>query len=107
MDKTFEYRTDLKGCFCRIVADEGHRVKNPRTIIAYIVRELEAEFYWVLTATPWLNRVGDFRGYLALLFRDEMRLEDEDKPENPLNLFTNSKVVPQATESYRPYQDYD
>jgi SWI/SNF-related matrix-associated actin-dependent regulator of chromatin subfamily A3 len=38
--------------FQRVVLDEGHQIRNPKTIVAQAVCRLEADRRWILTGTP-------------------------------------------------------
>ena len=107
MDTTFEYLSELKQYFGRVVADKGHKIKNPQSINSFITQELGATYNWILTATPWLNRVTDFAGYLNLLFRDEMRLDDDDKPPQRLDHYLDGRVTPKVTKSYKKGGPYE
>ncbi|KAI9794666.1 MAG: hypothetical protein M1833_000355 [Piccolia ochrophora] len=55
------------GNFGRVVADEGHHIKHIGADVHRAVRVLDADFKWVLSATPILNRTSDLRGALSLL----------------------------------------
>ncbi len=42
-----------------LIVDEAHRLKNPRSASARLVRSLSARYLLLLTATPVENRLGD------------------------------------------------
>jgi len=42
-----------------VVVDEAHRVRNPSTVSARLVRDLRARHLLLLTATPVENRLSD------------------------------------------------
>jgi SNF2 family DNA or RNA helicase len=50
-----------------IVVDEAHRVRNPRTASAKLVRSLQARFMLLLTATPVENRIEDLYHLVSLV----------------------------------------
>jgi len=50
-----------------IVVDEAHRVRNPRTASAKLVRSLQARFMLLLTATPIENRIDDLYHLVSLV----------------------------------------
>jgi SNF2 family DNA or RNA helicase len=50
-----------------VVVDEAHRVRNPRTASAGLVRELRSRFLLLLTATPVENRVEDLYHLVSLV----------------------------------------
>ncbi|EXJ83695.1 hypothetical protein A1O1_07319 [Capronia coronata CBS 617.96] len=54
--------------FHRVVCDEGHKLKNPRTKNMAAVETLYALRVWIVTATPMINRVADLLGYLWLFW---------------------------------------
>ncbi|KEQ84558.1 hypothetical protein M438DRAFT_405755 [Aureobasidium pullulans EXF-150] len=51
--------------FLRVVIDEAHRLKNPKTLVAQASFNLDATFKWALTGTPMINGTKD----LYSLFR--------------------------------------
>ena len=42
----------VEGVFQRVILDEGHSIRNPRTKMAMAVCMLTAERRWVLSGTP-------------------------------------------------------
>jgi len=50
-----------------IVVDEAHRVRNPRTASAKLVRSLQTRFMLLLTATPIENRIDDLYHLVSLV----------------------------------------
>lgn len=106
IDLRYSYSCKLSGCFSRIVLDEGHKVKNPQTIIAHLVDLLHPKYRWVLTATPMLNRAIDFLGYLNLLWRPFMDLDDSERPPSTIELYTED-VEPEKSPAYRPGEQAD
>ncbi|KIW77624.1 hypothetical protein Z517_10070 [Fonsecaea pedrosoi CBS 271.37] len=61
------YTSLFAGLFYRVVYDEAHKVKNPKTMNAIAIEKLYAPKKWFITATPIVNRVSDLLGYLYLL----------------------------------------
>ncbi|KAF8135787.1 SNF2 family N-terminal domain-containing protein [Boletus edulis] len=51
----------------RIVLDEGHNIRNPKTKMAMAVCMLTAERRWVLSGTPIINSPGDLGSILTFL----------------------------------------
>lgn len=51
----------------RVVMDEAHKIRNPRSKIATQCRRLKASFRWVLTGTPLVNSFQDIVSLLAFL----------------------------------------
>lgn len=49
----------------RVVADECHLIKNPRTFAADSILRIEADTFIGVSATPMVNRINDMRGYLC------------------------------------------
>jgi SNF2-related domain len=76
VDAGNEYSTILTDRFERIVLDEGHRVKNPQTLASNLVRLIHPTFTWILTATPVMNRATYYVGYLTLLWKRGMDLDE-------------------------------
>jgi SNF2 family DNA or RNA helicase len=50
-----------------VVADEAHRLKNPRSASARLARSLRARYMLLLTATPVENRLGDLFQLVSLV----------------------------------------
>jgi SNF2-related domain/Helicase conserved C-terminal domain len=107
VDAGSEYNTILAGCFERIVLDEGHRVKNPQTLASNLVRLLDPTFTWILTATPVMNRASDYAGYLTLLWKEDMGLDEFDEPIVSKDQYTQNSLVPCSTPSYLKDGRYD
>ncbi|KAF5667865.1 helicase-like transcription factor [Fusarium heterosporum] len=51
----------------RVVLDEGHTIRNPRTKVAEAACEINAESRWVLTGTPIVNSVKDLHSLVKFL----------------------------------------
>jgi SNF2-related domain len=107
IDTRKEYTTSLAGCFDRIVLDEGHKVKNPQTLVSNMVKLLRAPRTWILTATPMMNRATDYVGYLHLLWRDDMAMDPQDYPDSDKELYTDDNLVPKQSPLYAPGGRYD
>lgn len=60
----------------RVVLDEGHTIRNPKSLIAQAAHRLKARSRWVLTGTPIINNVKDFFSLLRFL-KITGGLEDE------------------------------
>jgi SNF2 family DNA or RNA helicase len=50
-----------------VIADEAHRLKNPRSASAMLARSLRARYLLLLTATPVENRLGDLFQLVGLV----------------------------------------
>lgn len=70
-NQVVRHRSRLRGCFARVICDEGHKLKNPRTTTWRAVARLEVDCRWLVTATPMVNRDEDLGGLLQLLYRPE------------------------------------
>ncbi|KAF8520324.1 SNF2 family N-terminal domain-containing protein [Hysterangium stoloniferum] len=69
--KVKKQKTASKGLFGikwkRIILDEGHTIRNPKTKMAVGVRSLEAQRRWVVTGTPIINSPKDLGSLLQFL----------------------------------------
>lgn len=77
ISKKTVFASQLRHLFSRVVCDEGHRVKNASTSTHRAVYTLYAPHIWVVTATPMVNRVADFLGYLNLFWKKQWRVAVE------------------------------
>jgi len=51
----------------RIVLDEGHNIRNPRTKMARAAHALQADSRWVLSGTPIVNNLKDLYSHVRFL----------------------------------------
>lgn len=51
----------------RIVLDEGHQIRNPKTKMSQAACALEAKSRWVLTGTPIVNNLKDMYSHIKFL----------------------------------------
>ncbi|KAI9775006.1 MAG: hypothetical protein M1839_001606 [Geoglossum umbratile] len=85
-----EGRSAWVGRFARVICDEGHKIKDRKTETWRAVSGLAARYKWVLTATPLINRITDYTGYLALFFNPTWAKHgppDDDNPSQPYQDF--------------------
>jgi hypothetical protein len=61
----------------RVIVDEAHVLRNPKTLIAEAIYQTPKRNLHCLTATPLLNHPKDLRGYLHQLFRSKWQLSEE------------------------------
>ncbi|RSM20314.1 hypothetical protein CDV31_000809 [Fusarium ambrosium] len=52
-----------------IICDEGHLVKNPNSLTHKLIKTLHHDALLIVSATPILNHVKDFDGYINLMWR--------------------------------------
>lgn len=60
----------LDDCFGLVVIDEAHVLRNRNSQNTHMCQSLNAEFYLLLTATPFFNSLHDFKGYAELILQD-------------------------------------
>jgi hypothetical protein len=53
----------------RVMCDEGHVLRNPKTLVSEGVRQVKKANVHFLTATPILNHSPDLRGFLSLIWK--------------------------------------
>ncbi|KIY70851.1 hypothetical protein CYLTODRAFT_419390 [Cylindrobasidium torrendii FP15055 ss-10] len=53
--------------FYRIIADEGHFMRNRRVRASRAISMLEAKYRWVLTGTPIINSLSDVYAYFRFI----------------------------------------
>ncbi|KAK6380459.1 hypothetical protein LTS17_005649 [Exophiala oligosperma] len=51
----------------RLVLDEGHQIRNPKTKMALAASKLDARSRWVLTGTPIVNNLKDLYSHVKFL----------------------------------------
>lgn len=66
----------------RIIFDEAHYMRNPKSKIYTYVKKMNAKIRWMLTATPLQNKKGDFYAICRLLKFTLKDILDENKDEN-------------------------
>ena len=44
----------------RVILDEGHEIRNPKSKVSISVRNLTTDIHWILTGTPVFNSIKDF-----------------------------------------------
>lgn len=74
-------KQETKGHFAvhtwhRIVLDEGHQIRNPKTKINKIARMLSAQYRWILSGTPIQNSSNDMAALMKFIGVPKMKLED-------------------------------
>ena len=60
--------------FVRVVLDEAHVIRNPKTLLAEALFQTQKSNIHFLSATALLNHAQDLRGYLFQIFKPEWRL---------------------------------
>lgn len=68
--------------FARIVADEAHNLRSMYAETHGIVLSMSYDSVWFLTATPYLNKISDFGGYLHLLWDPDWKQELKPGPDD-------------------------
>lgn len=86
-----------------IIADEAHRLRNPRTASGRLARALSARYLLLLTATPVENRLQDLYELVSLVapgllgtpaqFRARHGRGESDAPRNVAELRARSREV--------------
>lgn len=69
--KRYIYTSAMADTFGRVICDEGHRIKSCRTRTHRAIVATRAEYHWVVSATPMMNRASDLIGYLNFFWRPE------------------------------------
>lgn len=64
--------SNLSGCFSTAILDEGHMLRNSQSRVHRTLTWLNADFYILVTATPFYNAIADFHGYVPFLFCPEL-----------------------------------
>lgn len=60
--------------FARVVLDEAHVIRNPRTLLAEALLQTQKRNIHFLSATALLNHAQDLRGYLFQIFNQDWKL---------------------------------
>lgn len=77
------FRSYLTASFCRIICDEGHRLKTIYSRQHQSVALLNLDSTWCITVTPMWNRALDYCGYLALLWKKKFALPVDSTAKYP------------------------
>jgi SNF2-related domain len=78
-DERRVYANVLKHKFARVICDEGHRLKNTLTRNHRAVYTVYARYKWIITATPMINAVSDYLGYLNFFWHPSWSVEEYDE----------------------------
>ncbi|KAI9642151.1 hypothetical protein NHQ30_008953 [Ciborinia camelliae] len=95
--RKYEQTLNHYGILGRVIPDEGHLIKNPCTLAADSIYKLQIKRTNLVSATPMINRIHDFRGFLIQLLKVK---------ELPLNLpVTLGGLVSMYKECFHPFND--
>lgn len=74
-----EFSVTFPAMFGTVILDEGHKLKNPETLLHKIISCLDIPVKFFLTATVQPNMPMDFLGYLYLLWQPEWHLSGKSE----------------------------
>ncbi|ETN36808.1 uncharacterized protein HMPREF1541_07795, partial [Cyphellophora europaea CBS 101466] len=74
-NQTYKYMNIMRGVFRCIFINEGQKIKNPKSNNNKAIFTAYTDYYWVVSATPMLNRAQDLLGYLTLMWRPSWSVE--------------------------------
>lgn len=60
----------------RIVLDEGHQIRNPKTKVNKIARMLSSHYRWILSGTPIQNSSADIAALMKFIRAPKLKLKD-------------------------------
>ncbi|KIW86925.1 uncharacterized protein Z519_12390 [Cladophialophora bantiana CBS 173.52] len=105
------FTSRFAGLFHRVICDEGHRLKNCRTLNSIAIDKLYAPKKWVVTATPMMNRILDLLGYLYLFWQPqwESNLDSLDAfvlPSDPEMVYRQSTLLQWMTQCEKYQKKY-
>ncbi|RMZ78756.1 hypothetical protein DV736_g6688, partial [Chaetothyriales sp. CBS 134916] len=103
-DDRVVYMNPMRGRFCRVVCDEGQKIKNCYSKTHVGVWYSFAQHYWIVSATPMLNSVVDLLGYLWLFWRSSWAISHHTDDKVVMN---KGLYAPDAREDLRDkYPNY-
>ena len=61
------YKSKFQYTHVMIIADEGQRLRNVRTLTWHSIYKMKAMYFWAITSTPMLNSHRDITGPMCLM----------------------------------------
>ncbi|CAG1987119.1 unnamed protein product [Fusarium graminearum] len=77
----------------RLVLDEGHAVKNVKSIMNQILQQMEYDAIMIASATILSNHIRDFYGYIELIWDKDLPFSWDDCTSEKAGTWTKDKVV--------------
>jgi SWI/SNF-related matrix-associated actin-dependent regulator of chromatin subfamily A member 5 len=86
-----------------LLIDEAHRIKNEKSRLALVVRELHAEFRLLITGTPLQNNLHELWALLNFLLPEVFSSSDAFEDYFKLDAMENDAVVGRLHSILRPF----
>lgn len=86
-----------------LMIDEAHRIKNEKSRLALVVRELHAEFRLLITGTPLQNNLHELWALLNFLLPEVFSSADDFEDYFQIDAMENDAVVGRLHSILRPF----
>ena len=106
--EAMKYVSLAKGLFYRVVLDESHKVRSPKTKTGLAILKLGAIVRFFLSATPMINKPADLYGALVQLYHEEWTrttLEPTEEEDESGNTVMAANPMPPSIDDFAQAQE--
>ena len=81
--EAMKYISRAEGLFYRVICDEAHKLRSPKTKTSLAILKLGKIVRYLLSATPMINKPADLYGILMQIFMDEWAIHTQEAAADP------------------------